>query len=205
MARNMRRFREMFHVPAERMEYYYMLREDMPEPIEGIIGYIVNDSCEGLKILLEVDDDYLKSRHAYDPTLYLDPEAYLSECRIVLNKRLARLMLKKDPAVIFSLWHELGHFHTMEDHVEEYLNCTAAAEGGFTAEQYVAIMDGIVLPGEAAADDFAVDYCGRQESVIAINGLIAACKKNPATMNDRGTIKSLLNRKNRITRMEGEQ
>ena len=203
MARNMRRFYEMFHVPAERMAYYYAFLEELPEPLNGVIGVVMNDTCAGLRILLEVDDDYMKQGKFYTPKLYVDPESYLSECRIIFTGRMARQLLKEDPELVFELWHEVGAFHTMEDHVEAFLNYANRTETGYTAEEYLAIVNGEVLPHEAAADDFAVDYCGGPESVIAVNGMIAQAKKNPATMNDRGLVRALLNRKNRITGQGG--
>lgn len=202
MARNQRHLREMFHVPAERLDYYYMLREDMPDPLEGVIGYVLNDTCEGLRIILEVDPEYIAERNAWHPLLYVDPESYLTECRIVLNVRMAEKLIKGDPEVQFELWNQVAHFVGMEDHLQEFMTYEMGNTGGYTTEQYIAILDKQVLPYQAAADDFSYEYMGKVDSIIALNGMIAQCKKNPKTMNDRGLIMELLNRKNRISAKE---
>ena len=198
MARNMRRFYEIFHVEADRMSYYYALPEEKPENMDGVIGYIFNDSNPALRIALEVDPEYLNAQNSIFPTLYVDPENYIQSCRIILNNRMANSLYKNDPETLFSIWHELGYFHTMSEHVEEYLNYASRKEQGYTAEQYLSIVNGEVMDFEAAADDFAVEYCGRDQAVIALNGLIARVKKHPKLMNDRALLKELLNRKNRI-------
>ncbi len=202
MAKNRRRFRELFHVDAERMTYYYAFPEELPDPLDGIVGYVVNDSAPSLRIALEIDEEYLKAQKSIFPLLYIDPEDYLSDCRIVLTKEMFERLQKEDPEILFGLWHEVGQFHTMEEHVEEYLTYSDRSSAGMTADQYLAIQNGELLAFQEAADAFAQAYCGRDESIIAINGMISRAKKHPETMNNRPLLQELLNRKKAVTARE---
>ncbi len=205
MARNRRKFRELFHVEAERMTYYYAFPEELPDPLTGIVGYVVNDSAPGLKIALEIDEEYLKGQKSIFPLLYIDPENYIGDCRIVLTKEMFERLQKQDPEILFGLWHEVGQFHTMEEHVEEYLSYSDRSNSGMTADQYLAMLNNELLPYQEAADAFAQAYCGRDESIIAINGMISRAKKHPETMNDRALLQELLIRKKAVSAREMPQ
>lgn len=203
MAKNMRHLHDIFKVPAERMEYYYVLPEEMPDPAEGIVGFVVNDTCPDLRLALEIDEDYLKAQKSVFPLLYIDPDNYLGGSRIVITKEMLKDLYRGDPEVLFCLWHEVGQFHTMSDNVEEYLQYADRTKEGMTGDQYLALMKGELLPYQEAADAFAEDYCTPEDSVIALNGMISRAKKHPMTANDRGLIKELLNRKNAAIRRGG--
>lgn len=202
MARNMRRFYEIFETNADRMEYYYMLLEEKPEQMQGVVGCIFNDTNPNIRVDLEVDPEYLHEQNSLFPMLYVDPENYYRGCRIILNSKMAESLYKQDPEIVFEIWHELGHYHTMSEYVEEYMNYSSRKEQAYTADQYISIVSGEVLPYEAAADDFAAAYCGPEQGIVALNGMIARVKKHPVMMNNRGLIQDLLNRKKRILAIE---
>ncbi len=187
------------------MEYYYMLLEQKPEEMEGVVGVICNDTNPNIRVAIEVDAEYLHEQNSLFPMLFTDPDNYLQECRIVLNRKMAENLYKQDPEVIYEIWHELGHFETMSEYVEDYVNYSSRKEQAYTADQYISIVSGEVLPYEAVADDFALAYCGPEQALIAINGMIARVKKHPKMMNDRGLLQDLLNRKKRVLAAMNQQ
>lgn len=193
----------MFKVPAERMAYYYVLPDEMPDPAEGIVGFVVNDTCPDVRLALEIDEEYLKEQRSVFPLLYIDPDDYLKDSRIVITKEMLKDLYHEDQEILFCLWHEVGQFHTMSDHVEEYLQYADRTQTGMTGDQYLALLNGELLPYQEAADAFAEDYCTPAGSIIALNGMISRAKKHPMTANDRGLIKELLNRKNAAMKRGG--
>jgi len=127
----------------------------------GIAGLIESKQFKD-KIGMIVDDD-LQTNYDADFACLVTSKNGIAP-RIIMERRIFLGLKRGDAMSRFIIFHELGHYYNKD--INESFNSEK-----YDAERINYVEQGSILKNEAAADDFAVEYLGRDTSIKGLNEL----------------------------------
>lgn len=153
-------------VPEARFDkYYIMWIEGIPKNSSGgIVGVIRNPSNEKIEINIEIDNRHMISTNNRTCCMWINADDFYKSV-VVLSSAFFNV-LKDNPEMEASIWHELGHFHTMHYFENHFID---GSSNKYRADLFE---KGEITPEEEAADLFELYYAESSDTIKAFNWLI---------------------------------
>lgn len=146
---------ERVRVNADARDYYLIWFTDIPENCDkGYVGAIYNTGNPDLKILIEINDNWMIRNHRSGLSLFIEPVDYISKSGIVVTKETFNNLYNSQESMP-GIWHEIGHFHT----TKYFMDYVGENQRKIRIEY---ISRGKIPPAEYVADLFALYYCDRE-------------------------------------------
>ena len=164
---------------ADPGKYYLIWYNDIPPNCStGYVGIILNDANPNIKINIEIDDEWMLNNNYRTVALYVDEDHFEDKSTIVLTSNFFKLMMEEE-FLCASLWHEIGHFHTMH-----YFNTPYFGSSSFEYRMKC-FERGLVTKEEQVADLFSVYYSSKEDFLKDIQWLIRTRYSNPYEKEER--------------------
>lgn len=143
-------------------DYFLYIYPDVPENCtNGFVGYVGNSSNKNLKIMIEIDHQWMIENNFVTMALCIDRDDY-NKATIVMSPRYFD-MFRKTPFLLFELWHEVGHYHT-----NHYFNTQYNDKGSCNTTRLEYYKRGEVMPEERAADIFGLYYSSKKFAIKSL-------------------------------------
>lgn len=176
-----------YSVKADISRYYYDIDLDAPKDlVEGVVGFVSNYSNPDILIRIVLDDEYTTQRFHQGNAVFQARSGYPHECRIYLSRQFYDSLNTK-PYLFSIIWHEIGHFHTLQHF--------------YDVPQNRYYKSSKVDPKELAADYFSLLYEEKNDVLEAFRYLIRERnKKNDGNM--QAAINELRNRREALRNID---
>lgn len=186
-------FNKSRKVTANIFGYHMVWREPNSTPKDGtIVGEVQNLSGNfEFAIPIVIDEQTLAITHQPKLFFIYDDSDYCKGSWICLSRKFYSDLIENNN-LISLIWHEVGHFHTLQ-----YFKFKTNDE--IRMERKKCVLDeNDILAEEKAADLFAVMYCHSEPWIEAINYNIAERRKMMIDSNRTGAVRELTMRKKYI-------
>lgn len=181
-------------------DYFLYIFPDVPEKCtEGIVGFVGNDANKELRIEIEIDGKWMVEHNFVSIAFVVNQDEY-QKSSIVMTPRYFE-MFRKTPCLVFELWHEIAHYHTMHHFDTKY-----SEKGSTNATRLEYHKRGEVMPEERVADLFGLYYSSKKFSIQALSE--AMKRRRTYTWEPKetteGAIEELRRRKKLLNNFDGD-
>ena len=158
-------------------DYYLIIYPDVPEFCsKGFVGYVGNESNPDIKIRIEINLQWMRESNFHSIAISYNRDNP-HESQIIMTPQYFD-QFRKTPWMLFDLWHEVGHCHTLH-----YFNVPTDENGSAKAARMEYFERGEVMPAEQAADIFGLYYTSREDALKALSYFIE--RRNTYTWEPR--------------------
>ena len=193
---------EILNPQASIGKYRFYHYRDVPQNCNsGYVGIINNRTNNKIKIEIEIDNGYMYENKHSSCCFHMNIDNYL-ESEIIMTSSFYE-EFKKAPELLPVIWHEIGHFHTLQYFPE-------AIKAGFgIVKNYRKgfISDKEIDPSEKVADLFATYYTSKEQMIKFFNYMIRRRRNNveETEANKSIAVSELCRRKRFINELDGSK